>query len=127
MKTLLATILFISLCFSQLLAVDEVSFFNLDMGTLHETASAYSQALTTIACNQPVHVDKAASAPVGWSKVSVGPYSGFVKTSHLSHEKGVCLFDKYSKFIDALDLGISDLYYLGRLSDQFVKGQSQSR
>lgn len=116
-------------------AVVKVMYFNEMMGNVHQNTSRYSQTLTTISCNHPVKVQKIVGADKKeqytfgngeWLAVNVGPYEGFLLASLLSEKRQECFQDRFPKFFDEMNLSLTDLYYLGRLNDQYMTGKSKA-
>ncbi len=115
--------------------VVKVMYFNEMMGNVHQNTSRYSQTLTTISCNHPVKVqkivgvDKKEQVSFGngeWLAVNVGPYDGYILSGLLSDKKQECFQDRFPKFFDEMQLSLTDLYYLGRLNDQYMTGKSKA-
>lgn len=115
--------------------VVKVMYFNEMMGNVHQNTSRYSQTLTTISCNHPVKVQKVVGADKKeqmnfgngeWLAVNVGPYEGYLLSSLLSDKKQECFQDRFPKFFDEMQLSLTDLYYLGRLNDQYMTGKSKA-
>lgn len=113
----------------------KVMYFNEMMGNVHQNTSRYSQTLTTISCNHPVKVQKIMGADKKeqvifgngeWLAVNVGPYEGYILASLLSDKKQECFQDRFPKFFDEMKLSLTDLYYLGRLNDQYMTGKSRA-
>jgi len=115
--------------------VVKVMYFNEMMGNVHQNTSRYSQTLTTISCNHPVKVQKIVGADKKeqisfgngeWLAVNVGPYEGYLLSGLLSDKKQECFQDRFPKFFDEMQLSLTDLYYLGRLNDQYMTGKSKA-
>ncbi len=104
-------------------------------GHVHQNPSRYSASLTTISCGHPIKVvtlkypDGREESMVDgkWLPVSVGPYDGYVAADSLSEKRPDCFQDRYLKFFDAFGMELSELYYWGRLNDQYVTGKSRVR
>lgn len=102
-------------------------------GHIHQNTSNYSTSLSTLSCGHPVKIYKKQYKSghtqiifnETWNMVKVGPYEGYIQTDFLSKTKVKCFQDKYPKFFDEMKLEISDMYYWGRLYDQFVTGSSK--
>jgi hypothetical protein len=110
-----------------------VAYFNPIFGHVHRNPSRYSSSLTTISCGHPIKVLKLVPAkgrPVTvfnkvWHFVKVGPYEGYIDGKYLNEKKPNCFQDRYPKYFDALELDLTELYYWGRLYDQYVFGKSR--
>lgn len=105
-----------------------IYYFNGLFGHVHQSASRYSQALTTISCGHPIKVLQNPSTvdkSDGWLQVQVASYKGYLKKSTLSSEKVICFQDRYPVFLEELQLDITDLYYWGKLYDQYLLGRSK--
>jgi len=108
--------------------VSRVVYFNHLFGHIHKNPSRYSQSLSTIECGHPIKVVKNKGHEItsgNYIKVKVGPYNGYIDQIYLSNKKEKCFSDKYPKFFNALNLSISDMFYWGKLTDQYVQGQSK--
>ena len=108
--------------------VSRVVYFNNLFGHVHKNPSRYSQSLSTIECGHPVKVIKEKGHEVAngnYLKVQVGPYLGYIDTVYLSSKKEKCFSDRYPKFFNSLELSISDMFYWGKLNDQYVQGKSR--
>lgn len=111
----------------------KTAYFNKMFGHIHQSSSRYSQSLSTIACGHPLKVykmvpdegDEQSVFGQGWSFISTGPYEGYVPQAFIDDKKPSCFQDKYPKFFEALSLELTDMYYWGRLHDQFDRGHSQ--
>ena len=110
-----------------------IAYFKPIFGHVHRNASPYSSSLTTISCGHPIKVYKIipkSGRPVTvfnkkFHFVKVGPYEGYVSIDYLSEKKVDCFQDRYPKFFDELDMDLTELYYWGRLYDQFIFGKSR--
>lgn len=96
-------------------------------GHVHQSSVRTSASLTTIQCAHPVKVIESSkvSASREWAYVQVADYRGFILKQYLSEKKPDCIQGKYPKFFDKLNLDLSELYYWGRLYDQYVQGETR--
>ncbi len=99
-----------------------VKYLNTPWGHVHQNSSRYSTSLTTVSCGHPL---KVIEINKGWTKVIAGPYTGFVQDIHLNVKKPECIQDKYPRFFDDLKLEITQMYYWGKLYDQYIEGKSR--
>lgn len=112
-----------------------LSYFRPIFGHVHRNPSKYSSSLTTISCGHPIKVykltpKKGRSVTIFnkvWRYVKVGPYEGYIDKKYLVKSKPNCFQDRYPKFFDSLELDLTELYYWGRLYDQYVFGKSRVR
>jgi hypothetical protein len=97
-------------------------YFNKFLGHLHKNPSRSSSSLTTIQCAYPVKVLSGTerSLPPGWIHAQVGDDKGFIQSTFLADKRPECFQDKYPKFYLQLNLDLTDMYYWGRLSDQYL-------
>jgi len=102
---------------------------------VHRNPSTHSNSLTTIECGHPIKTYKLVSKKrkttrvkfnKGWILVKVGSYEGYINENQLSDSKVVCFQDKFPKFFDSLDIEINDMFYWGKLHDQYVTGKSKA-
>lgn len=90
---------------------------------VHSAPNRYSQTLTTLSCGHPVKVYADTKLTAEWHNIKVANYSGFLRRVQLSSEKVKCWQDRYSRFFSGMKLEISDIYYWGKLYDQFLTGR----
>ena len=96
-------------------------------GHIHKNPSRYSQSLSTISCGHPIKILGLEGKEIqsgDFSKVKVGPYVGYIDRKYLSSRKRQCFQDRYPRFFDNIGLSLSDMYYWGKLYDQYVYGRS---
>jgi hypothetical protein len=108
--------------------ISRVLYFNQLFGHVHKSPSRYSQSLSTVECGHPIKIVKENGKEVltgDFVKVSVGPYIGHVNLLYLSSKKEKCISDKYPKFFNSLELSITDMFYWGKLNDQYVQGKTK--
>jgi len=92
-------------------------------GHVRVQPSQYSESLSAISCGHPIKLYETIKGDFQYSKV--GPYEGYVKREHLSKHKPECLQDKYPKFFETINLDITEMYYWGKLNDQYIIGKSK--
>jgi len=87
---------------------------------VHENASRYSIAQTSVACGFPVKIvgNVSVKEEREWYYVQAGEYKGYIQGEHLSQIRGECLQEKYPKFYSQLNLDLNELYHYGKLFDQ---------
>lgn len=114
--------------------VSDVLYFYQIFGVVHQNPSRYSSALTTISCGHPIKTLRLIDAKgkefipnESWVFAKVGAYEGFVMKEYLNKQKVQCFQDRFPKFFDSFDMDLSELYYWGRLYDQYVTGKSKVR
>lgn len=111
----------------------KVSYLKNIFGQIHLNPSRYSTSLTTISCGHPVKVFEVEELSGEsrvlfndiWLYVKVGGYEGYINKNFLSNSKPLCFQDSYPKFFDQFDLDLTELYYWGRLYDQYIQGKSK--
>lgn len=112
---------FISLI-STVSASSKTMFLNTPYGQIHQNASRVSRIITTFECGQPL---KLVRTEEQFSFVTYANYEGYIFSKHLVSEKPKdCYQDKYRKFFEELNLGISDMHYWAKLQDLIVEGSS---
>lgn len=102
-------------------------YFNEFMGHVHKTPDNDSSSLTAVQCGFKVKVLKSKLADNIWSYVQVGEDKGFIENSRLSDQRPSCFQGKYQDYYNSLNLDLTDLYYLGKLSEQFVSRESKAK
>lgn len=90
---------------------------------LHQNPSKFSRVLSTFECGQPFYV---LSAPISeFYNVEYSNYKGFMSTNVLGDKKpDDCWQDRYRRFFDYINLGVTEIHYWGRLQDLLIKGES---
>lgn len=120
-----------TLLFAETTSTDErvvgVFYFRPMFGHIHQSSAKTSASLTTIQCSHPVKVIESSKVEVGpeWAYVQVADHRGFILKHFLSEKRPDCFQGKYPKFFDALNLDLSELYYWGRLNDQYIQGETR--
>lgn len=122
-----------SLAKDQSKVLDKVMYVNKIFAQVHKNPSRHSIYLTTTECGHPVKVYKLVSKSKSrvlfnrtWKIVKVGSYDGYMNSEYLSSTKVNCFQDKYPKFFDSLSLEINEMFYWGKLYDQYVTGKSRA-
>lgn len=108
------------------LHAQEVVYLTTFLGHVHQSPSRLSPSLTTIQCGYPVKLLKDPTILVSedWERVQVADWKGFVWKRHLSKGKPDCFQARFPKFVDALNLDLTELYYWGRLNDHWEEGRA---
>lgn len=103
-----------------------VFYFNQIFGHVHSSPLKGASSLTTIGCGHPVRVMTNNKSKISkeWFMVKIGPHDGFIMRKYLSTKRTKCFQEKYPRFFTGLNLDLSELYYWGKLNDQFVEGKS---
>ncbi|PIK16501.1 hypothetical protein [Halobacteriovorax sp. JY17] len=135
MKKFLILFLFLNVTMAQeqTKVLDKVMYVNKIFAQVHKSPSKHSIYLTTTECGHPVKVFKMISKTRSrvlfnrtWKIVKVGSYDGYMNGDYLSATKVECFQDKYPKFFDSMNLEINDMFYWGKLYDQYVTGKSRA-
>lgn len=102
-------------------------YYQAFLGHLHKNPTRSSSSLTTIQCAFSVKVleDSEVKAPEGWMYVQVGDDKGFIASHLLNDKRPDCFQEKYPNFYLKLNLDLSEMYYWGRLMDQYVNQESK--
>lgn len=95
------------------------------LGHVHENMSKDSTSLTVVQCSHSVKILKRERNFPDWTYVQVGEDKGYIQSHFLSSKRPNCLQAKYPKFYKNLNLDITDMYYWGKLYDQYVMGRSK--
>lgn len=111
----------------------KISYLKNIFGQIHLNPSRYSTSLTSLSCGHPIKiyevVENSGKLRVifneNWHYVKVGGYEGYINKNFLSNKKPHCFQDSYIKFFDQFDLDLTELYYWGRLYDQYIQGKSK--
>ena len=104
-------------------------YYKKTYGHIHELSNKHSPSLTTISCGHPLVFIKYKEDKVGemWIQVRASNVKGYVDTKHISKTRPQCQQRIYPKFWNSLDMDVSELYYWGRLYDQYIEGDSRIR
>jgi hypothetical protein len=119
------------LAFAETKAPDEkvvgIFYFKPMFGHVHQSSTRTSTSLTTIQCSHPVKVMESSKVLTSseWAYVQVADYRGFILREFLSEKRPECFQGKYPKFFDAFNLDLAELYYWGRLNDQYIQGETR--
>lgn len=104
-------------------------YVNTPFAILHSNPSRYSSALTTITCSFAVKLTENSSVvsqnSLDWIKVTAGEFSGHIQLDHISTTRPECPQSKYPEFMNSLNLDLNELYYWGKLQDQWIVGRSK--
>lgn len=126
-NTLAALLIFLSFGVLAKESAVRVAYYNHLFGHIHKNPSRYSMSLSTISCGHPIKILGVKGKIIereGYYKVHVGPYKGYISKQYLNRKKPNCFQDRYPRFFDNLDLSLTDMYYWGKLYDQYVNGRS---
>ena len=107
----------------------KVMYFQPILGHIHQSPLKTSPSMTTIQCGYPLKVitSTLVKHPEDWSYVEASDIKGFVPLSFLSDAKPVCFQEKYPRYFESLNMDVTELYYWGRLYDQYLSGESRLR
>lgn len=124
-------VVFISLLLSLQLSAKKfvgVFYYKNLFGHVHETADEYSSSLTTVACGHPMKVyERPEIDEQKWAHVSTAGNKGYVLRKDLLATKPSCMQAKYPGFFNSMDLGLTQMYYWGKLNDMYIEGKSRVR
>ena len=127
MRIIIFTLLIsnLSLAKSRLL---EIRYQSKMFAHIHENPSKTSASLTTLPCGYPVKIysKKGLDKDADWKFVKAGDDFGFIHLDHLSSKRPKCFQGKYPKFFTGVELDLSELYYWGKLYDQFLVEKSHA-
>lgn len=133
MKWMLLFLLLSSSTFAQTVATDEkvvgLFYFKPILGHVHQSPDKNSASMTTIQCSHPVKVIESSKVVINnsWSYVEVADYRGFIRKDFLAEKRPDCFQGRYPHFFDGLNLDLSELYYWGRLYDQYIEVETRVR
>lgn len=105
--------------------VKEVRYLKNIFGHVHQNTSAYSTSMSTLTCGHPIKIVQYNTNRSGWYGVLVGDKSGYMQSKMLSKTRPNCFQVKYPKFVSSFELDLSEMYYWGKLYDQYVEGKSE--
>ena len=128
MKFLILLLFFINHLFAQdVPQVVGTKYYQYLLGQIHESPLINSPQVTTIQCNHPVKIMMSDQIKLdqNWFYVEVSDFKGFMRKELLSDHKTDCLQARYPKFWDAMNLDLVQLYYWGKLYDQYIIGEIQ--
>lgn len=102
-------------------------YFSRSFGHLHKSASQESNSLTVVQCSHSVKLLASKTHIEGWSYVQVGEDIGYIEDRFLTQSRPECFQSQFSKFYSNMNLDITEMYYWGRLNDQYLEGRSKAR
>lgn len=102
-------------------------YFQKAFGHLHKNASKESSSLTIIQCSHSVKLLSSKHKVLGWSYVEVGDDKGYVQDEFLGKNRPYCFQGRYPRFYSEMKLDITEMYYWGRLNDQYLEGRSRAK
>ncbi len=127
---ILITIIFIS--FNLLAAKKQkpkligVFYYQELFGHIHQTPDQYSPSLTTISCAHPLKVyEPIKLSKKGWNYIQTAGVEGYVQEKYLDQKKPKCFQNRYPKFMNEVDLSLTEMYYWGRLYDMYSTSESK--
>lgn len=100
-------------------------YFQAFLGHVHQSPDKNAPSLTTVQCAYSVKILKRKSPIEGWLFVEVGEDKGFIETKFLGEKRPECFQESYSRFYVEIGLDITQMYYWGKLYDQYDTGKSQ--
>jgi hypothetical protein len=88
---------------------------------VHQMTNPGSVSLTTVACGHPIKVLKTEkNKNLVWFFTEVGAHKGYIQEDFTSSKKPDCFQSSYPIFFNGLNLDLSQMYYWGRLNDQYI-------
>jgi hypothetical protein len=100
-------------------------YFQPFLGHVHQNANKDSSSLTIVQCSHSVKMLKTKHKINNWSYVQVGDDKGYIQDEFLGEKRPKCFQQKYPKYYLGLELDITEMYFWGRLNDQYLKGRSR--
>ncbi|MCY4524098.1 MAG: hypothetical protein OXB84_05100 [Halobacteriovoraceae bacterium] len=96
-------------------------------GHIHQNPSIYSSSITTVSCGHPikVYISKKKGKNNKWERVKAGAFIGYIKRKFLVKHEPSCFQDKYPRFFEDIGLESTDIYYWGRLYDQYISKKTK--
>lgn len=89
-------------------------------GHLHQFPNRNSLSLTTMACGHPVKIIKSEKKnDQVWFYSEIGAHKGYINEENVTTKKPDCFQSSYHVFFNNLNLDLAQMYYWGRLYDQF--------
>jgi hypothetical protein len=115
--------------------VVRIAFLNKMFAHVHQNASRYSTAITTLSCGHPVKIYKvtentghsAETFNKSYKFIKVGPYDGYILKNLLSSSRPKCFQDKFPRFFDQFEMDIAQMYNWGRLNDLYLLKRTRVR
>lgn len=95
------------------------------LGHVHKKMSKDASSLTIVQCAHAVKILKSKMITNDWSYVQVGDDRGFVQSKFLSDKRPDCFQGKYPRFYNKVGLDITEMYYWGKLYDQYFMETSK--
>lgn len=102
-------------------------YFKHFLGHVHKSMSKDSTSLTIVQCSHSVKILKHKNLMADWLYVKVGDDKGYIRKDFLTTKRPTCFQEKYPKFYNSIGLDITEMYYWGKLYDQYFQGKSKVR
>ena len=106
-----------------------VFYFSPMYGHIYQFPNIDSVSLTTLSCGHPLRVypmkDHQSKKGLEWRRVKTVGLEGYVEAKYLLDKREQCFQDRYTKFFNALNFSVTEMYYLGRLSSLYIDGHSK--
>lgn len=97
-----------------------VWYFKKMFGHVHQTPNQFAGSLTTLSCGHPVKIYQSPDkSHDNWELIQAAGFEGYILKDFLSQTRPDCFQQKYSNFFNSVDLDLTDLYFWGRLYDQY--------
>jgi hypothetical protein len=100
-------------------------YFQSFLGHVHQNPNKDSSSLTIVQCSHSVKILKSKNKINDWSYVQVGDDKGYIQDELLGEKRPNCFQQKYPKYYLGLELDITEMYFWGRLYDQYDQGRSR--
>lgn len=100
-------------------------FIKEDFISVGQNSFRGSTPLTLLSCGHRVKTVQNSAQKPGWIFIEVGPYRGFVKRHFLKGKKPICFQDKFPKFFQEFEIGLTDMLYWAQLNDQYFEGKTK--
>ncbi|MBF0297203.1 MAG: hypothetical protein HQK51_00665 [Oligoflexia bacterium] len=106
-----------------------IFYLNKIFANIHQRPSADSDSIKAIACAHPLkmyEMPSSSSSDSEWALVHTENEEGYIKKSFISEQRNIdCFQNNYPKFFNSLNLDMTQIYYWGKLQDQFLYGKSK--
>ena len=104
----------------------DVYYLNVLYGSIHQNPSSSSTTLTAIACGHPLKlISGHGKSGKKWMKVKAGLHTGYIDEKFLTKKRPECFQDKFPRFFDGLELGVTEYYFWAKLYDNFIMNTSR--
>lgn len=101
-----------------------IFYVNQLFSNIHQHPVTSATSLMALSCGTPLKVYETNSkVSPDWSAIIYDNNQGFIQKKLLDNTRPLCFQDRYPKFFNQINLDLTQMYYWGKLYDQYVMGK----